>query len=153
MKVSKAYVMDRDSMRAFTLIEVLLVLIIIGLLAGFVGGNVGSIFLQSKDAAAKTQLGAIAIALDNYMLSLGQYPTTEDGLTALVINPYSGDKDNTWNGPYFDKIEVPLDPWSRQYIYLYPGTHNYHKYDLYSLGADGRQSDDDIVNWADSNDI
>lgn len=115
----------------FTLMELMIVLFILGLLAALVGprllGRVGA----AKHKAAQAQIQLLATALDLFYLDLGRYPTTEEGLSALVRRP---DHLPAWTGPYLDK-EVPPDPWARAYIYKCPGEHG--PYDLTSLGADG----------------
>lgn len=131
---------------AFTLLELLVVLAIIAMLAGIVGPQVIKHLDESKNKAAKIQIEELMAALDLYKLDLGNYPTTKQGLHALIKSPAEV-KD--WSGPYLRKETVPVDPWQRDYIYLYPGKHG--KFDLYSLGADGieggENEDRDIVGW------
>jgi len=118
--------------RGFTLLELLVVVAIIGLLAGFVGpryfGQVG----KSEVATAKAQIDALEKALDQYRLDTGRYPSGELGLNALVNKPASETK---WNGPYLRKA-VPLDPWGKPYQYKIPGERG--DYDLLSHGKDGQ---------------
>jgi general secretion pathway protein G len=130
----------------FTLIELLVVLVILGLLASLVGPQVMKYVGSSKSQAAELQLQELGAALDLYRLELGRYPSTEEGLEALVRAPHGSDG---WNGPYLRKRQVPLDPWGNAYRYRAPGEHG--PFDLYSLGADnavgGEGEDRDIVSW------
>src|SRR5450631_3345092 len=116
----------------FTLIELLVVVVIIGLLAGLVApryfGQVG----KSNVNIARAQMDSLGKALDTYRLDVGAYPTTDQGLQALVAKPDGVDR---WQGPYLQK-QVPPDPWSRPYKYKAPGDHG--DYDLSTLGADGQ---------------
>jgi general secretion pathway protein G len=126
----------------FTLIELLLVVIIIGALAAMVMPRLTGRSEQARTAAAKADVQAnIATALKLYELDNGTFPTTEEGLDALLRRPPSV---TNWNGPYIEK--EPIDPWGREYKYKSPGD-NRADYDLYSLGKDGVESDDDVVNW------
>ena len=126
----------------FTLIELMLVVIIIGALVAMVMPRLTGRSEQARIAAAKADIGAnIATGLKLYELDNGVFPTTEEGLSALLTNPSSSDN---WNGPYLEK--KPVDPWGREYIYRSPGE-NRIDYDLYSLGKDGTESQDDITNW------
>ncbi|NOT12021.1 MAG: type II secretion system major pseudopilin GspG [Methylococcaceae bacterium] len=130
----------------FTLLELLVVLGIIAMLAGIVGPQVMKHMGESKVKAAKVQIEDLAATLDMYKLDLGNYPTTEEGLKALVESPDSAKR---WNGPYLRKSKIPLDPWQNDYKYVFPGEHG--KFDLLSLGADGREGgegeDKDINSW------
>ena len=82
-----------------------------------------------------------------YELDNGRYPTTEQGLKALVVEPTTSPVPNNWSGSYLKKKKIPKDPWGNPYVYGNPGTHNTEGYDLYSYGPDGVEGDDDIVNW------
>lgn len=129
----------------FTLIELMLVVIIIGILVSMVVPRLAGRSEQARIAAARADISAnIATTLDMYELDNGAYPTTEQGLKALVVKPDSSPVPTHWNGPYLKKI--PLDPWQRPYMYNMPSEHN-QDYDLFSLGADGIESADDITNW------
>ena len=132
----------------FTLIELMLVVIIIGILVSMVVPRLAGRSEQARVAAARADINAnIATALDMYELDNGEYPTAEQGLKALVAKPDSSPVPTHWNGPYLKKI--PLDPWQRPYEYKMPSNHN-QDYDLSSLGPDGIESADDIVNWNES---
>jgi general secretion pathway protein G len=129
--------------RAFTLIELMLVVIIIGALVAMVMPRFAGRGEQAKIAAAKADIQAnIATALKLYELDNGSFPTSDEGLGALLIRPSSA---ANWNGPYLEKR--PLDPWGREYKYKSPGDHRTADYDLYSLGKDGIESADDVKNW------
>lgn len=133
---------------AFTLIEILLVIIILGILTAMVVPNFAGRAEQARTMAARTDIEAnLAMALDLYRLDTGSYPTTEQGLTALLEQPTVFPVPDNWGGPYLKKKKMPEDPWRREYQYFSPGTHNQGSYDLFSLGPDGRESGDDIVNW------
>ena len=116
----------------FTLLELLVVMVIIGLLASYVGPKYFGQIGKSEVNTARAQIEAFGKALDQYRLDTGHYPQTELGLNALVLRPASEPK---WSGPYLAKA-VPLDPWGNPYQYKFPGEHG--EYDLISLGKDGQ---------------
>ncbi len=118
--------------RGFTLLELLVVVTIIGLLAAYVGPKYFSQLGKSEQGVAKAQVEAFARALDTYRLDVGHYPTTEEGLNALLTKPANAAK---WNGPYLQKA-VPLDPWGRAYVYRAPGANG--DFDITSYGKDGQ---------------
>ena len=128
--------------RTFTLIELMFVVIIIAALVAMVMPRFNERGEQAKIAATEADIRAnIAAGLKLYELDNGGFPTTEQGLDALLNKPASAEN---WNGPYIEK--KPLDPWGREYIYKSPGKHKVG-YDLYSTGKDGKESADDIKNW------
>ena len=135
-----------NKQRGFTLIELLVVLVILGLLAGLVGPQVLRYTGSAKSDTAKLQIEELGAGLDLYHLEIGRYPTTDEGLKALVEQPTGLNK---WNGPYLKKKNIPTDPWGNDYHYKYPGEQGV--YDLYSLGNDnmdgGEGNDADIVSW------
>lgn len=132
--------------RGFTLIELMVVMIILGLLAALVVPRMFGRLGEAKTKAAYAQIELFGTALDSFRLDVGRYPTTAEGLEAL-LQQVSGVEG--WNGPYLKKNEIPLDPWNHPYHYEFPGTHS--EYDLYSLGADnseeGEGENTDIVSW------
>jgi len=131
------------SIKGFTLIELMLVVIIIGALVAMVLPRFVGRGEQAKVAAAHADIQAnISTALKLYELDNGNFPSTEDGLNALLNRPSSA---ANWNGPYLEK--KPIDSWGREYKYKCPGEHRPADYDLYSLGKDGIESADDIKNW------
>ena len=131
----------------FTLIELLVVLTIIGLLAGLVGPQVMKHLGGSKIKAAYVQIQDLGAALDMYKLDIGRYPSSDQGLVALVEKP--DDSGGGWNGPYLRKQVLPKDPWSKEYVYKSPGEHG--DFDIFSLGADGAEGgegeNEDVVSW------
>lgn len=133
------------SQLGFTLLELLVVMVIIGLLVGYVAPKYFAQLGKSEVKAARAQINGLEKALDIYRLDNGHYPSTEDGLNALTAKPSSEAK---WNGPYLSKA-VPLDPWGNAYVYRNPGA-NGADYDLISYGKDGKpggtDEDADITN-------
>lgn len=129
----------------FTLLELLVVMVIIGLLVGYVGPRYFSQVGKSEVKAARAQIDALEKALDQYRLDTGHYPTSEQGLAALNARPANESK---WDGPYLKK-DVPRDPWGNSYVFKNPGEHG--AYDLLSYGKDGQPGgtgeEADITNW------
>jgi general secretion pathway protein G len=135
--------------RAFTLLEILVVLAIIGLLVGLVVSNTDRIFGQSQEAVARIFVrDSLKTPLVRYRIDLGDYPSTNEGLAALISPPTTGA--DRWRGPYMDVTggKLPVDPWGQPYEYRYPGVKNPGGYDLYSKGPDKTaDTADDIGNW------
>lgn len=128
--------MSQAGQSGFTLLELLVVMVIIGLLAAYVGPRYFSQLGKSELKTARAQIEAFGRALDTYRLEVGHYPTTEQGLAALMTAPPTESK---WGGPYLQKA-VPLDPWGRPYIYREPGQQ--FEFDLLSYGKDGAPGGD-----------
>ncbi len=142
--------MKRNPQAGFTLIELMVVIVILGLLAGLTIPR----FIGESDKArvgtAKTQIVSLETALKMYKLDNAQYPSTEQGLKALVEQPTVGNLPKSWrSGGYLEKGKVPKDPWKNEFVYISPGAHG--DFDLVSLGADGEPGgegfDADINNW------
>ena len=133
----------RNCQRAFTLVEMLLVVTIIGILAALVIPKIMGRSEQARMTAARADLSGIKTALDAFEVDNGYYPKGNNGLGDLVPQPRDV---KNWHGPYLDKI--PSDPWGNNYLYSYPGKHNASSYDLSSVGPDGKEgTEDDIGNW------
>ncbi len=134
----------RADERGFTLIEILVVMVILGLLVALVGPKLFGHIGKSKLKAAQAQIELFGTALDSLRLEVGRYPTTAEGIKALREDPGL----DRWDGPYLKK-ELPLDPWNNPYVYTSPGDHG--EYDLVSYGADnspgGEGEDRDVVSW------
>lgn len=135
-----------DGQAGFTLVELLVVLVILVLLASLVAPRVVGYLGSSRTKAAKVQVQSLTTALELYKVDTGRYPSTTEGLKALVEAPPGA---TSWNGPYLTKKEVPIDPWGRPYGYRSPGQHG--PFDISSLGADnqpgGTGENEDINNW------
>lgn len=131
----------------FSLIEILIVVVIVGLLAGLVGPELFSRLGKAKATAARAQIEQLSAALDSYRLDMGSYPVTSQGLVVLVEPPQQNQE--SWTGPYLRKGKIPLDPWGGAYRYRSPGEHG--DFDLFSYGADkqpgGEGEDADVANW------
>ncbi|MEN6587975.1 MAG: type II secretion system major pseudopilin GspG [Sulfuricella sp.] len=132
-------------MQGFTLLELLVVMVIIGLLAGYVGPKYFAQIGKSEIKVARAQIDSLDKSLDQFRLDTGHYPSMEEGLAALVARPANEPK---WDGPYLKK-NVPQDPWGNPYVYRIPGEHS--EYDLLSYGKDGQPGGDgeaaDVTNW------
>ena|SRR5258708_2053633 len=141
--------MKSSSRAAFTLLEILVVLAIIGLLAGLAISNSDKIFGRSQEAVAKVFVrDSLKTSLVRYRIDLGDYPSTAEGMQALLAAPAG--KAERWHGPYIDAPggRVPVDPWGEPYQYRYPGVKNKEAYDLFSKGPDKTEgTEDDIGNW------
>jgi general secretion pathway protein G len=141
------YVLSRLSgsgEKGFSLIELLIVMIILGLIASLVGPRMFGKLGMAKQKTAKTQIEMLMTALDSYRLDMGIYPDSQEGLEALMSSP----GDDRWDGPYLAR-ELPLDPWGKPYVYVNPGEHG--EVDIYSYGLDNRPGGDrenkDVVSW------
>jgi general secretion pathway protein G len=141
---------DRQNERGFTLIEIMVVIIILGILASYVAVKVTGRAEQAQRTQARVQIETLETALELYKLDNGSYPTTEQGLEALVESPTVGRLPRKWReGGYLEKSYVPKDPWGNDYVYLSPGLHG--DFDIMSYGDDGAQGgegkDADVYNW------
>ena len=146
----KKYREKRNGQVGFTLIELMVVIIILGVLAGLIIPRVMGRPDEARQAKAKMQIESLESALKLYKLDNGSYPSTEQGMKALVEAPTAGTLPRNWrSGGYLEKGKVPKDPWSNEFIYVSPGSHG--DFDLTSLGADGEAGgegvDKDINNW------
>lgn len=138
--------------KGFTLIELLVVIVILGILVTFVGVRIMGRPEEARVTQAQIQIQAMENALKMYRLDNGEYPSTEQGLKALVEKPATGDVPRNWReGGYLEKRSVPKDPWGKDYVYLNPGVKNPDGIDLFSYGADnqpgGEGKDADVGNW------
>ena len=134
MRKLRAFRFVPHASRGMTLIEILVVLVLIGVVLGIVGGNFIGRGEKAKADAAKIEIGQIGQALDLYKLETGKYPSSSEGLQALVSAPSGA---ANWNGPYWKKSTIPKDPWGNDYRYTSPGQKG--AYDILSLGADGKE--------------
>jgi general secretion pathway protein G len=141
---------NKNREAGFTLIELMVVIVILGLLAGLILPRFMGESDKAKQQTARTQMSILETALKMYKLDNGSYPTTEQGLKSLVEPPTSGNLPKSWRkGGYLEKGKVPKDPWKNEFIYVSPGSHS--DFDITSLGADGEaggeDADKDINNW------
>lgn len=146
----KLFTQRKHKQAGFTLIELMVVIFILGLLAAVAIPRFMGESDKAKVGTAKTQIVMLETALKMYKLDNGSYPTTEQGLNALVEAPTVGNIPKSWRqGGYLEKAKVPKDPWKNEFVYLSPGSHG--DFDLTSLGADGESDgegfDQDINNW------
>jgi general secretion pathway protein G len=140
----------RIDSRGFTLIELMVVIIILGILAVYIGPKIMGRPGEAKQVKAKVDIAALETALKLYKLDNGTYPATEQGLQALVEKPETGNVPRKWReGGYLEKGKVPKDPWSNDFLYLSPGVHG--DFDIISYGLDGvpggEDENKDINNW------
>ena len=140
--------------QAFTLLELMIVLVILVLLFAMVGPRLLGSQKKADIKAAKTQIGNLEAALELYAVDMRTFPSTEDGLQALLEAPSDERAARKWDGPYLDDDLLPADPWDNGYEYEYPPTNNKRDFpDIWSLGPDGEaDTDDDIVNWRQGSD-
>ena len=136
----------RRRQAGFTLVELLVVLVILGLIVAFAAPQVIKYVGGAKSDSAKIQVERLSSVLDLYRLEVGRYPSQDEGLESLVERPAGAE---TWNGPYLKKADALTDPWGRPYVYRQPGEHG--EFDLYSLGADGQEGGEgenrDLTSW------
>jgi general secretion pathway protein G len=138
--------MDRRRDAGFTLVELLVVLIILGLIAAFAAPQVIKYVGGAKSDSAKIQVERLSSVLDLYRLQVGRYPSDDEGLDALMDAPADA---SNWDGPYLKKADSLIDPWGRPYLYRFPGEHG--DFDLYTLGADDQEGGEgenrDLTSW------
>ena len=142
---SRTFACVRREQHAFTLVELLLVLVILGTLAAIVLPKFSGVSQRGRVTAAATQISTFQTALDAFEVDMGYYPKGRNGLVDLIQQPREG---ANWHGPYLQSDAIPKDPWGNDYLYECPGKHNPSFYDVSSAGPDGRfGTDDDICNW------
>jgi general secretion pathway protein G len=142
MKLTQLNLKRHRAQSAFTLVELLLVLVILGILAAVVIPKFSGRTEQAKEQAARTQITTFRTALDAYEVDNGSYPRGRNGLQDLIVQPRDA---QNWRGPYLQTDRIPTDPWGGEYIYECPGKHNPASYDLSSAGAPG--ANNPIANW------
>ena len=140
----------KNDSRGFTLIELMVVIVILGILAMYIGPKIMGRPEEAKQVKAKVDIAALETALKLYKLDTGVYPSTEQGLQALVEQPETGNIPKKWrDGGYLEKGKVPKDPWGNEFVYLSPGVHG--DFDIISYGSDGvpggEGQNKDINNW------
>ena len=135
---------NRAPQRAFTLVELLLVLVILGTLAAIVLPKFGGVGQRARVTAAQTQIATFKTALNNFEVDMGYYPKS---MADLIQRP-NGNNAQNWHGPYLDSDVIPPDPWGNAYVYTCPGKHNPSSFDIQSAGPDSQMgTDDDVCNW------
>ncbi len=143
-------ILARRLRRGFTLLEIMIALAILGLLVGLAVNNVGNIFGNAQITTSKLFVSeSITTPLTAYRIHMGDYPSTAEGLQALVTPP--ANRADQWHGPYIEDPKKIIDPWGEPYQYRYPGVHNKNGYDVFSKGPDKTEgTKDDIGNWSDT---
>jgi len=137
--------LSRQAQGGFTLVELLLVMVILGILAAIVLPKFSGTTERGRVTAAQTQISTLKTALDAFEVDMGHYPKGKNGLIDLIQTPRDA---QNWHGPYLQSDVIPKDPWGNDYLYTCPGQHNPSSFDLMSMGPDGRVgTDDDICNW------
>ena len=140
---------SRPSRLGFTLIEIMAVVLIIGLLMTGVGIAVAGIIEDARVNTSRTAIRTLEAALEMYRIDNGRYPTTDQGLRALIEKPTTSPEPRRWRkGGYLRKAMLPTDGWVQPFEYMSPGWHNAELFDLWSIGSDGAPGGDDIGNWA-----
>ena len=152
MNAARAVLKNAAREQGFTLIEIMVVVVIIGLLLTVVATNLTNPLKHAERVKAQADIKGLETAMENFRLDNGFYPTTEQGLESLLRKPSSEPIPANWNGPYLKgHSTVPKDRWGHDYLYLNPGTHNPEGYDLWTRGQDGQDGGDggnaDIGNW------
>ena len=137
--------MKRRRAPGFTLIELLLVVVIIGILAAIVVPKLAGRSEEARITKAKGDLATFRNQLSAYEVDSGRYPTTEQGLAALIMKPGAPPEPKNWKGPYIESIDLPKDPWGNDYVYRNPGERNPNGYDLRSFGPDGQDGTEDDI--------
>lgn len=135
---SRAALSNQHQMNGFTLMEMLVVFAIIAAIAGLLGPRLLGTIDKQAPKLAETQVKLLRSAVESFRLEIGRYPTTQEGLAALVTKPADATVASRWRGPYLDGDTVPLDPWKNPYQYSVPGANN-QPFALYSMGADGKR--------------
>ena len=135
----------RRSSGGFTLIELLLVVVIIGILAAIVVPKLTSRSEEARISAAKADIQVMSGMLSTYEVDNGKYPSSDQGLAALIQRPAGTPEPKNWKGPYIKTAEIPKDPWGHEYIYLCPGVKHQNDFDLFSMGPDEKPGTDDDI--------
>jgi len=150
VKTCDLFLARHSAQNAFTLVELLLVLVILGTLAAIVLPKFTGTTERARKTQAQTQISTFKTALDMFETDNGYYPKGKSGLMDLIQQPRDA---QSWHGPYLqNESGIPDDPWGHSYIYVCPGKHNPSSYDIISIGPDGREgTDDDITNWQQPN--
>jgi general secretion pathway protein G len=140
--------MRRSARRGFTLLEIMIALAILGLLVGLAVTNLDTIFGGAQGKTAHLFVNeSIKLPLTSYRIQMGDYPSTAEGLQALITAPSA--RADQWRGPYLSDAKIPSDPWGEPYVYRYPGTKNKTSYDIFSKGPDRTEgTKDDVGNWS-----